>query len=273
MFARAFHRIVQVAFVRSAVVRQKDDQGIVEQAAAAQIADDLPHARIHLLDHSGVDLHTHLLPLLLRLVGPVVALPVLRGQHGPGREDAHAFHPPETLRAQRIPARGEAALVFFDVFGACMQGVVRRGVGHIEEERGVLPGHFADEPPGMVGDRLRIIIVALGTDRGVAVEQAFGVPEAAVAAQRTVETLETALQGPLRGVARRIGVVGHMPFARHGRMVAARAERLGQRHGVRGQCAAVTRIAAVGDHVPTPARWGVRPVSILAREGQLRAVL
>ena len=100
------------------------------------------------------------------------------------------------------------------------------------------------------------VIVALGTDRGVAVEQAFGVPEAAVAAQRTVETLETALQGPLRGVARRIGVVGHMPFARHGRMVAARAERLGQRHGVRGQCAAVTRIAAVGDHVPDARKMG-----------------
>ena len=74
MFSGTFDRIVQMPFVRSAVIRQEDDQRVVEQAAAAQVADDLAHAGIHLFDHRGVDLHAHLLPLLLGLVGPVVAL-------------------------------------------------------------------------------------------------------------------------------------------------------------------------------------------------------
>ena len=112
MFAGAFDRIVEMPFVRGAVVRQKDNQRVVQQAAAAQFADDLPHAGVHLFDHRGINLHTHLLPLLLRFTGPVVALLVLRGQLRVGREYAQPLHPFEPFDAQRIPAGGETPFIF-----------------------------------------------------------------------------------------------------------------------------------------------------------------
>ena len=116
--------------------------------------------------------------------------------------------------ADRLVPAVVLALVLRDVLRQGVHRPVGGGVGDVQEERlvRVVLGVVADEPDGVVGDRVGVVVrlrlvlrVGEGRDHGVVADQRRRVVEAAAAVDRAVEAVEPALERPvvLRPVRRR----------------------------------------------------------------------
>ena len=124
-------------FGTGAVVRQEDEQRIVELAGLFERSDDAADALVHAVDLRGIDLHAAQRPLAVLGFSPRWLGRIAVGQLPVRMNDAvvdQAFQP---LLAQFVPARVEPALVFGDVLVMRMQRPVWRRVGDVLKERRV----------------------------------------------------------------------------------------------------------------------------------------
>ena len=251
----------------AAVVGQEEDQGVVETAGFLECRHDLANAPIHAVDLGGIDLHRALEPgpFLAGNIRPGGHARVALGDRPVGFDQPEFDQPLAPFGADRVPAGGVAAPVAGDVLRQRVQRPVGRGVGHVEEERIVAALALrvvAHEARRVLGDCVRVVV-----DGGFGVVRrrefdgfvVFGegdrVVEAAGAMNRAVEAVEAALPRPVvsRGefvVAAPVAhVTSDVPLPRHVGAVAGLAERLGDRHRVGGEVAAVSRQPVVAHHV------------------------
>ena len=235
-------------FGAGAVVGQEDDQRVVELAVVLQFLDDAAYALVHAVDLRGVNLHAAQQPAFVLDLGPGRLRGIARGQL-PVVGQHTGFHQAiEALLAQRVPARVETAFVLGDVLIVRVQRPVRRGIGHVLEERrvGMLSVVVADEAHRLVADRIGVeesVSTGLMLGIRVAARQRVGVVEAAGADDGAVESVEAALQRP--GVGRLFQAAGNMPLAAHVSPVAAALQHLGDRHALLVQVAGIALRARV----------------------------
>ncbi len=228
----------------------------MEEALLLELGDDTPHAAVHDFDLSGVDFHAPLLPLL------VLRLPPRRHPGIAGRErptvfdEPHADHPCVALPAERVPARGVAALIAGNVFLRRVQRPVRRGESHVEEER-ILPAAVAvDVADGVIGDGVGVVEVRrIRLDQLVVAGESDGVPVAAGPVDGAEVVVEAALAGPVVFVA--LADRGHMPLAAHERRVTGGFERLSDGDALAVQVAAIAGQPEVAHHVADAGLVGV----------------
>ncbi len=202
----------------------------VELAGAPQRLDDAADALVHAVDLRGVDLHAAQQPRLVLGLRPRRLRRVAVGELPRLVQDAPLDELVEALRAQRVPALVEAALVLRDVLVVRVQRPVRRGVGDVVEER--RPGGLAlvllDVGDGLVADRVGVeegvVGLRLVLDVLVAARERIGIVEAARADDGAEELVEAALQRP--GVGGFGQAARDVPLAAHVRLVAVALERL-----------------------------------------------
>ncbi len=243
-------------FLAGAVVLQEEDQRVVQLSGPAQFGDDPPDPLVHPVDHRRVDLHAPRLPRLVRHAVPIAHL---RRQVPIGPDQAQLLQPLETLPPNGLVAAVVFALVLGDLLGRGVHGPMGGRVGHVEEQRLIGPALavVADEPDGVVGDRVGVVepgglVVRVGErgDHRVIARQRAGIVVASRSADRAVESLEAPLERPVvfRPL---VGVVPcHVPLAGHAGRVARLAQHFGDRHAAVAQVALKPLQALVLGHVP-----------------------
>ena len=235
-----------------AVVRQEDDQGVVELAGLFQRGDDAADALVHAVDLRGIDLHAAQGPFAVLGFGPRRLGRIAVGQLPVRMDDAVVDQALEPLLAQCVPAGVEPALVFGDVLVMGMQRPVRRGVGDILKERRIGIGLLvlADIGDRLIADRIGIeerrIVLGLVLDIVVAAGQRIRMVEAAGADDGAEEIVEAALQRPGIG---RLGQAGrNVPLAAEIGLVVVLLEHLGDGDAALVQIAGIAfRSVAVGE--------------------------
>ena len=184
-------------------------------------------------------------------------------------EDAQLLDAFVTPVANDFPALLIGVLVFLDVLGQGVQGPVGRRVGEVEEKRFVVFGVFVHVADGLLREVVGNVISLGNLAHGLlAIDEAERVEVVHHAVDRAVEILEAAAGGVVDLVGELLvvdmvgqpfalvgaqGRFGDVPFPDHARVVSRTAERLGDRHGVLRQRAAVSRQVVVESH-PADAR-------------------
>jgi hypothetical protein len=194
---------VDRAFGRCSVVSDDVvDERVLEDAEILECVEQPPHVVVGVLQEPGVDLHLareHRLELLGHVVprrdllGPRRELRV--GRHDPQRPLAF-----EDLRADRVPALVELALVLVGPLGRDVMRGVRRPRGEVDEER--LVGHerllLVHPPDRLVGHVLGEVVALfrrlVGLDRRRALVDGREVL-VRLAAEEAVEVLEASAAG------------------------------------------------------------------------------
>ncbi len=260
---RLLYRTTPAWLRTGAVVLQKKDEGVVKSSIGLELGNNPANALVHPANHGGVGLHVPGLPRLVRHPIPFSN----RRSFSPAIvEQSQLRHP---LPAG--PANGIIPLIVFspvslDVLLRRLQRPVGSGVGDIKEEGCLLPGILTEERHRVVADRIGVIKrfravfgIVFRRDEGVLTREAFGIVEAAEAANRPVEPIESPLHRPVGGVAHRMRT-GHMPLPGHRRVVARRLQHLGDRHGLVAQVSRVSRCAFhFPHHEPHPCLVRVEP--------------
>ena len=147
-----------------------------------------------------------------------------------------------------------------------MQRPVRRGIGEVEEKRPVIPiVGFHDELNGVVGERVRGVVIPLRLDRLIAKRQPttpLRPKEIRCPGNDPVVAVEPALKRPLL-----FAVIADVPLAGHQRVVAPWLEDLRDRDAFTVEKTAKTRDAAIVrlglgrcvGHVPDPGLMRMQP--------------
>ena len=244
-------------FGARAVVLEEENERVVELPLPFQLCHDTGDALVHAVHHCRIDLHATRLPRLVLHRHPILSL----RRHLPVRaHQAELFRPCEPRRTKRPVAAVVFAAILHDVLRQRVHRPVRRGVGHIEEERlvGVLDGVLLQELHRVVGNRVGVIEllrpilrVVFRRDPAVAPAERGRIVEVSAALDRAVEFVEPALERPVVvRVIRRVLVFGDVPLAAHVGGVAGGFELLGDGWRVAAQVALVARQrAASAGHV------------------------
>ncbi len=249
----------------SPVVRQEEDERIVEHAPLLELADDPPDVGVQDLDLGGVDLHAPELPRLVRLVLPGGHAMVPLRERPLRVDDPHGGLPLVARLSQLVPAHVEAPLRALDGVLGGVQGPVRGGERGVEEERLVrlLLQVIADEPGGVVTQRVRVVEARLHLVLGriVAERERLGLEVAVRAVDVPEIPVEPTLQRPVVLLLHRLGVdeVGHVPFAARVGTVARALEHFRQGHALLVEVAPVTRQLGVVHHVAHTGLLRVQP--------------
>mmetsp|Transcript_15402 Transcript_15402/g.45059 ORF Transcript_15402/g.45059 Transcript_15402/m.45059 type:complete len:260 (-) Transcript_15402:78-857(-) len=184
---------------RPPVVREDvDDQGVVREALALQLVQDLAVLRVRVLQVACVDLHEAQLEgaLPLRYLLPPVHGGVDGGQLGRRRYPTHRLLPLEGHVAQLLPPHVEPAPVPVRPAGPDVVGPVRAARRKVEKEGPVrsegpvgpdelhgLVGHVLGQVVALLGcprrlDRVGVLVEARVVLRGLARQEAVKVAEA-----------------------------------------------------------------------------------------------
>ena len=170
-----------------AVVREEEDQGVLEGAHAAKLIQHPADLPVHAVDHGGMDGHLRRLKLALpgRQPAPGKGPGHLAGTQRsqgfrkfpdrphagfhfrePAGDDAHLPDPPPTIPANFIPVAAIPLPVAGDVRGQGVEGKVGRGEGQVVQEgpAAEFRGMLLEDPDGMIGDGGRGVVAAAGLD-------------------------------------------------------------------------------------------------------------
>ncbi|OPZ19799.1 MAG: hypothetical protein BWZ10_00835 [candidate division BRC1 bacterium ADurb.BinA364] len=209
----------------SSVVREKQNQRVVQLAVFLQIRDQPSDFLVHAIDHGGVGRHAPAFPRFHFGRKRIPGWNMIRARR---RLDILAEQADFGLLAHaRGPDRVPSGVVFAQVAAIILLQRLQRGVrgieGEIEE-----PGFFGFA--GVVEESYGVIDVG---DGGVESFAGNG-PRFAVEAERLVALVVVARSGEMAEIALEpeIGrLLAQVPFAGHRGEIAARAERFGRRRG------------------------------------------
>ena len=248
------HDAELAALLAGAVVRQQQDDGVVEDAEALEILEEPADLGVGVLEEGGERLLEpgRQAPLVLRQRVPRLDAGVAGGEPGVGGQEAHLDLPGEPPLAGDVPSLVEPAPPLVEVVGGGLVGGVHGAEGEIGEERAVRPDRdrVVDEPDGVVDQVLAQVVALLRGRRGlhvvVVVHQVRG-ELVGLPFEEPVEAVEAALQRPLvEGPGGRCVLHGReVPLAHGERGVALVTQHLGHGGGVVGDLPAHVGVAAV----------------------------
>ena len=198
------------------------------------------------------------------IIFPFVVELALRKEIFLSGEDAQLFDPLVTLVADGLPADFVGVLILLDVLRQGMQRPVGRRVGEVEEEGLVVLRIFVHIADGLLRKVVRHVIPFGDFAYGLfAFHEAERVEIVHHAVNRAVELFESAVGRVVDFVGELLvvnmvgqpfalvgaqGRLGDVPLSDHARVITRFAERLGDRHGVLRQRAAVSRQVVVEGH-------------------------
>ena len=216
----------------AAVVSKKQDQRVVILAGGLEGIHHAAHAGIHVGHHGGVSFHEAQFPCLVLGVGPRGCLAVARRIFPFRIDQPHLQLARIPLLAHGVPALVVKALVGGDLLFGGMHRPMRRGIGHVQEER-LIALVFLDVTHGVVADGVGVIIlvglVPCISERrhlGVLTRERVGIKETTCTVDGPVETVKTALAGPVVFWPLRFYMRRDVPFTGHVGGVAGRFHHL-----------------------------------------------
>ena len=246
----------------AAVVRQEQDERVIEHAALLERRDQPPHRRVHVRHASGVDGHDVIEAVLLRLAQRVPR----RHLVGARRERPGFVHhaefllPGVALLAELVPADLVLAAELGDLVRRRLQREMRRVIGQVEQEGLLGRERLVNELDAEIGIKVGGVPVLRQLRRIIgqrlAVEEkpvplALGVVEAAL------RGVEAALEAAFPG--NDAVLLPHVPFAAHGGEIARPAQHLAKGDAAVVEPPAIARHAAVLDHVPHAGLMRIKP--------------
>lgn len=248
-------------FVATAVVGEEQDEGVFEVVfECVQYSAD---AGIHLVDLSGVDLHSASVPIVVFGSFPWANFSVSWRERPFGIDKAHFNHVLVAFGTELVPAGVVSAFVFLDVFIGGVEGPVRRGICNVHEEWFVRVGLevLGDKGGRVVTDGVGVVeVFGFGLNDFVVPDEALRVEVRTCTGDGTVESVEATFARPDVPLARAAGVAvdgADVPLADHIGAVAGGLEGLCDGDAAVVKVALVRGAAFVVGHVPDASLVGV----------------
>ena len=242
------------AGIGAAVVRREDDDGVVELADRLEKRDQPSDVPVHAIEHRRIRFHV---AGEQRPIGRVGGIPARRPRVGRResrslRNQPHLELPLPARLAHRRPARVVATTLLREVVRLRLQRRMHRVVRDVEQERlrrrrSAQCLHVLDAALGPVVSRVVVARVLVDRHELVSQHQLRGEKEVGLALHEAVERVEPALRRPVvlrtgwHAIRRRRVV----PLPGHDGLVAAGAQRFGERRGVERELARIAGIPGV----------------------------
>ena len=198
------HDAELAALLAGAVVRQQQDDGVVEHAEALEVLEEAADLGVGVLEEGGEGL---LEPgrqpaLVLGQRVPRLDAGVAGGELGVGRQEPHLDLAGEPPLAGDVPSFVEPAAPLVEVLGRGLVGGVHGPEGQVGEEGAVRSDRdrVVDEPDGVVDQVLAQVVALVRGRRGlhvVVVVDQVGGELVGLPLEEPVEAVEAALQRPL----------------------------------------------------------------------------